>query len=96
MPVRLHTTFRLLPAFLAALAVLALPAIAGANADLKVGFLDNTYAEHSPDAFWADAATLNVGVMRWDLQWATIAPSQPVSERDPADPAYRWAAFCIS
>ena len=92
MPVRLHTTFRLLPAFLAALAVLALPAIAGANADLKVGFLDNTYAEHSPDAFWADAATLNVGVMRWDLQWATIAPSQPVSERDPADPAYRWAA----
>ncbi len=83
---------RMLSVLLAALAALALPAAAGANASLKVGFLDNAYSEQNPGAFWQDLADLNVGFMRWDVQWKVIAPERPDEERNPADPAYHWGA----
>ena len=75
---------------LAAVLVLALPAVASANAKLRVGFLDNAYATTFPDRFWEEAAELNVGFARWDIQWTHVAPTRPRSPRDPADPAYRW------
>jgi hypothetical protein len=44
-----------------------------------------------PAAFWADAVELNVGFMRWDMQWAHMAVSKPKDARNVEDPAYFWA-----
>jgi hypothetical protein len=86
--------FRLLAALLAGglLAALMAPSAADANRALQVGFLDNTYATGHPDMFWSDAAALRVGFMRWDLQWNAIATRKPKQPRNPADPAYDFAA----
>ncbi|MEY4226794.1 MAG: hypothetical protein RL190_1551 [Actinomycetota bacterium] len=75
---------------LAIACALAAPAVASANAKLRVGFLDNAYASTYPGPFWSEASDLNVGFMRWDLQWKHVAPTKPRSPRDPADPAYNW------
>ncbi len=88
MPLCPATLRRLMVLALAVVAVLALPALASANKNLKVGFLDNNYS--SNPAFWPDVDELNVGFMRWDLQWKFIAPTKPRNARDPEDPAYNW------
>ncbi|MFM7553547.1 MAG: hypothetical protein ACKO7Q_12025, partial [Actinomycetota bacterium] len=67
------------------------PAAASANTKLRVGFLDNAYAATYPDLFWSEARDLNVGFMRWDLQWKHVAPTKPRNPRDPGDPAYLWS-----
>jgi len=72
------------------LALLALPALAAANSKLKIGFLDNVYVTGQAASFWSDVDQLNVGTMRWDVQWKEIAPTRPTNPRDPADPAYNW------
>lgn len=75
----------------AAALVLAVPAAAGAKANLQVGFLDNAYATLDPTGYWQDSKTLGVGFVRWDMQWDHIAPTRPRNARDPEDPAYFWA-----
>lgn len=85
------TTRRIAALALALVALLALPALAGANKKLKVGFLDNVYVTGQSAAFWADVDQLNVGIMRWDMQWKFVAPTKPADPRNPADPAYQWA-----
>jgi len=90
MPARPRTHLRAALLALVALALLVTPAVAGAKASLKVGFLDNTYVTTQPAAFWADVDQLNVGMMRWDVQWKFVAPTKPKNPRDPADPAYQW------
>ena len=89
MPARPRTHLRAALLALTALALLVAPAVAGAKASLKVGFLDNTYVTTQPVAFWSDVDQLNVGMMRWDVQWKYVAPTKPKKPRDPADPAYR-------
>jgi len=83
---RLHLL--LVPVALAC--ALVAPAVASANKKLRVGFLDNAYALSNPDLFWSEARELNVGFMRWDLQWKHVAPTKPRNPRDPGDPAYHW------
>lgn len=75
---------------LAIACALVAPAVASANQKLRVGFLDNAWASTSPDLFWSEARDLNVGFMRWDLQWKHVAPTRPRNPRDPGDPAYQW------
>ncbi len=70
---------------------LAVPGVASAKSTLQVGFLDNAYASIDPVGYWDDAAKLNVGFARWDVQWAEVAVTKPRNARDPADPAYFWA-----
>ena len=74
------------------LALLALPGVASANRSLQVGFLDNTYVTGHSAQFWDDAKALNIGFMRWDIQWKTTATKKPRHPRDPADPAYDFSA----
>ncbi|MGI9117575.1 MAG: hypothetical protein ACR2JV_08070, partial [Gaiellales bacterium] len=81
---------RLLVAVAACAVAAVAPASAQANRSLAVGFIDNSYASADPGGFWANAKTLNVGFLRWDVQWSTIAATRPKHPRDPADPAYAW------
>ena len=81
---------RLLLVPLAIACALVAPAVASANKKLRVGFLDNAYVLSNPDLFWSEAQDLNVGFMRWDLQWKHVAPTKPRNPRDPGDPAYHW------
>lgn len=82
---------RLLIAIAALTAVLVLPTFASAKSNLQVGFLDNDYAGTDPAGFWSDAVDLQVGFMRWDMQWGEMAVSKPANPRNPADPAYHFA-----
>jgi predicted outer membrane protein len=77
---------RILITLAACVALLAIPALASANKNLRTGFLDNAYASSDPAAFWADAVALNVGFMRFDLQWAHMAASKPKNPRNVEDP----------
>jgi hypothetical protein len=92
MPARPRLRIRAALVALAALALAALPSVAGAKPSLKVGFLDNTFVTSQAPVFWADVDELNVGMMRWDVQWKYVAPTKPANPRDPADPAYQWGA----
>ncbi|MGI9117576.1 MAG: glycosyl hydrolase [Gaiellales bacterium] len=92
MALRRASARRLLIAFAALAAALALPALASAKSNLQVGFIDNAYANSAPSAFWSDAQALDVGALRYDMQWKHIAPTKPANPRDPADPAYQWAS----
>ncbi len=83
---------RVLVLLAACLVALALPTIASAKSTLQVGFLDNTDATANPAEFWRDAALLNVGFMRWDLNWKSMAATRPRQPRNPDDPAYNFAA----
>ncbi len=83
---------KLLVALLVCVPLLILPSLAEANSRLRVGFLDNTDATANPAEFWRDAALLNVGFMRWDLNWKSMAATRPRQPRNPDDPAYDFAA----
>ena len=91
MPLSRARTRRCLIALAAVLAAALVPAVASAKSNLQVGFLDNGYAGTYPQEFWTDAVALNVGFMRWDMQWSEMAVSQPTNPRNPEDPAYYFA-----
>lgn len=91
MPLSRARTRRCLIALAAVLAAALVPAVASAKSNLQVGFLDNGYAGTYPQEFWTDAVALNVGFMRWDMQWSEMAVSQPTNPRNPEDPAYHFA-----
>ena len=82
---------RFLIMLVALAAVLVTPALASAKSNLQVGFLDNAYAGTYPTQFWADAKQLDVGFMRWDMQWGEMAVTRPTNPRNPEDPAYHFA-----
>lgn len=92
MQLRTNYARHFLIALVACVATLAIPTVASANKNLAVGFLDNAYAGSQPAAFWSDAVALDVGFMRWDMQWNEIATSRPNNPRDPEDPAYDFTA----
>jgi hypothetical protein len=65
--------------------------IAPASAALRVGFVDQQYARHDALGFYADAAALHVGVLRFNAMWRDIAPTRPAAPRNAGDPAYAFA-----
>ncbi len=64
-----------------------------AEAKLQIGVMDPAYATSDPEAYWADVKALRPAFLRYDLHWNEVAPTKPVKQRDPADPAYRWGYF---
>lgn len=76
---------------LVALMLLAIAPAAAARA--KLGVMDQAYAHSEPERFWPDVLALNTKIVRFNIEWRLIAPTRPVAARDPADPAYAWAAL---
>ena len=74
-----------------ALSAALVSSVAPASAALRVGFIDQQYARHNATGFYADAAALHVGVLRFNALWRDIAPTKPAAPRDPGDPAYQFA-----
>jgi hypothetical protein len=84
---------RLLVLALLALAIVAAtPGPAGAKSTLQIGFIDNRLFGLDNAAYWRNSVALKVGFARWDINWRAIAPTQPATASDPADPAYDWSA----
>lgn len=92
MQMRTNYARRILITLAACVALLAIPALASANKNLRTGFLDNSYVISDPAGFWSDAVDLNVGFMRWDIQWVHMAATKPTNPRNVEDPAYFWSA----
>ena len=82
---------------LALLLFLAFAAPAGAaTRGLDVGFSDDLFTSaNAADRGWSlDAARSSGGsIVRINLFWRSVAPTRPAAPQDPADPAYRWAAY---
>lgn len=64
-----------------------------ASAAPLLGFIDPTYASTEPTGFWRDVAVLRPRILRNNLRWTFVAPTEPLAPRDPGDPAYRWDLF---
>ena len=82
----------LVPLAVAGVFALASPA----SADLHVGLMDPAYQGDMPRSFFRDLGLLQPQVLRYDLYWNQVAPSQPANARDFKDPAYRWRDFDVA
>jgi hypothetical protein len=88
---------RLLTAFLAALALVAVAAT-GASADggrarsgpMLLGVMDDALLANVPDVAFPAVQQLHPQVIRYDLSWAHTAPRKPGDATNPDDPAYDW------
>lgn len=81
-------------ALAAACAVVAAPV--GASPNARFGVQDDAWLMSGPGTTAQRIATLRrlgVGIVRFTLRWDKVASSQPANGRNPADPAYNWAAF---
>jgi hypothetical protein len=70
---------------------------ATASRSVQYGIQDDAWllAGPDPDALPARIAILKklgVGIVRYNLQWSTIAATRPAAGSDPDDAAYDWAA----
>ena len=74
-----------------ALALLAaLPATASAALDF--GVQDDAFPSSAEPNAWPLARELGPDVIRYNVDWASVAPTRPAEPIDPADPAYVWTA----
>jgi hypothetical protein len=72
--------------------VLPLLAPAAARGDLRLGVQDDALLSASDPRGWALVGALRPAVVRFNVDWAAIAPTRPSVATDPADAAYRWDA----
>jgi LemA protein len=79
---------RLLIALLAALAVLP----ATASAELQLGLQDDAYLSSADPRAWQLTRELRPDVIRYNVDWSSVAHVRPSQPASPADPAYQWAA----
>jgi hypothetical protein len=81
-------------AVVAAVASFLVWGVAGASAHgLTTGFADYTYTSGSPQtrAFWLNRAhEARAGILRVNVVWRAIEPTQPASPTDPNDRAYHF------
>ena len=76
---------------LIALALLAvLPATA--SAALELGLQDDAYLTSADPRAWQLTRELHPAVIRYNVDWSSVARTRPVRAADPADPAYDWTA----
>ena len=76
---------------LIALAVLAaLPATA--SAELALGIQDDAFLSSAEPNAWPLAQALHPDVIRYNVDWSSVAATQPKAPADPSDPAYAWTA----
>ena len=80
---------RLLIALAFALAT-TLPATA--SAALELGLQDDAYLSSADPRAWQLTRELRPDVIRYNVDWSSVARVRPAAPADPADPAYDWAA----
>jgi hypothetical protein len=83
-------------ALAAALCVSAAPAAASRYAQYGVqddGWL--MYGSGTVDQRTETLQSLGVHLVRLSIRWDQVAPTRPVDERDPDDPAYLWAQYGV-
>jgi hypothetical protein len=74
-------------AFALAAAIGAVPA----QAELKLGIQDDALLTSQEPNAWPFARGLDPKVIRYNIGWEQVAPTQPAFPDDPADPAYNFA-----
>jgi hypothetical protein len=79
---------RLLVALLAALGVVP----ATASAGLELGLQDDAYLSSADPRAWQLTRELRPDVIRYNVDWSSIARARPGRPSDPGDPAYDWTA----
>jgi LemA protein len=74
---------------LIALALLAaLPATA--SAELALGVQDDAFLSSAEPNAWPLARELHPDVIRYNVDWSSVARTRPEAPADPSDPAYDW------
>ena len=78
---------------LAALALLAaLAVVPAARADLRLGVQDDAWLSSPDPLAWQLAGDLAPRVIRYNIDWSSVAPTPPLDPNSPEDPAYDWHA----
>jgi LemA protein len=80
---------RRLPALLALVLLALLPASAAAR--LQIGIQDDAFLSSAEPSAWPLTRELRPDVIRYNVDWATVAPLPPQRAGDPGDPVYNWA-----
>ena len=73
-----------------ALVLGALPATA--SAELELGVQDDAFLSSAEPNAWPLARELHPDVIRYNVDWASVARTRPEQPRAPDDPAYDWSA----
>jgi LemA protein len=68
----------------------ALPATA--SADLELGVQDDAFLSSAEPNAWPLARELHPDVIRYNVDWASVARKRPAQAQQPGDPAYDWVA----
>jgi LemA protein len=79
---------RLLVALLVALGVVP----ATASAGLELGLQDDAYLSSADPRAWQLTRELRPDVIRYNVDWSSVARQRPGRPSDPGDPAYDWTA----
>jgi LemA protein len=78
---------------LTALALVALGALPGsASAGLEIGIQDDAFLSSAEPNAWPLTRELRPDVIRYNVDWSSVARTRPAQPRLPGDPAYDWAA----
>ena len=75
-----------------ALALLAGAMPATAAAGLELGVQDDAFLSSAEPNAWPLARELRPDVIRYNVDWASVARKRPAQAQLPGDPAYDWAA----
>ena len=75
-------------AVLGSLAACSPPAWAG----LELGLQDDAYLSSADPRAWLLTRALRPDVIRYNVDWSSVARTKPAAAADPGDPAYDWAA----
>ena len=68
----------------------ALPA--SASAELALGIQDDAFLSSAEPNAWPLTQELRPDVIRFNVDWASVAARKPARPADPGDPAYDWTA----
>ena len=79
---------RLLVALVAALGLVP----ATASAGLELGLQDDAYLSSADPRAWQLTRELRPDVIRYNVDWSSVARARPGPALHPGDPAYDWAA----
>jgi len=68
---------------------------AAAAPGVQFGLTDDAWLTDGPGTVQARVAqlrALGVEIVRYTLDWSTVAPTRPATPADPTDPAYDWSS----
>jgi LemA protein len=79
---------RLLISLVLALGIVPAPASAG----LELGLQDDAYLSSADPRAWQLTRELRPDLIRYNVDWSSVAHLQPAQPSSPDDPAYQWTA----